>query len=123
MEAALVLASHPTLGVKNFKDLSLWVKAQKAPPTYSSYSPGLPQLITTVWFGLSGPKNLPAAITKRLTATHQKMSASLEFKASMASSGLSVSHNMCGEKFTTKMNLEIERWARVVKATAFVADN
>ena len=118
-----MLASHPTLGVKNFKDLSLWVKVQKAPPTYSSYSPGLPQLITTVWFGLSGPKNLPAAITKRLTEAHQQISVSPEFKAFMASSGLSVSPDMCGEKFTTSMNLEIERWARVVKATAFVADN
>jgi tripartite-type tricarboxylate transporter receptor subunit TctC len=204
VEAALVLASHPSLGTKSYKDLSQWVKSQKVPPIYSSYSPGSPahflgyqlsdalkvdmthvpyksspqqitdmiggvaplgfvqvatasphikagklvayattseqrdpqlpdvptvaeigltQLATTVWFGLSGPKNLPVAITRRLTEAHQKMTASPEFKARMSSAGLIVSQDLCGEKFSVKMGHETERWARVVKATGFVADN
>lgn len=204
VEAALVLASHPSLGTKSFKDLSQWIKAQKTPPTYSSYSPGspahflgyqlsdalkvdmthvpyksspqqitdmiggvaplgfvqiatasphikagklvayattsehrdpqlpdlptvtevgLPQLTTTVWFGLSGPKNLPTAIAKRLTEAHQKMTASPEFRTRMANAGLSTSQDICGEKFTAKMSQETERWTRVVKVTGFVADN
>lgn len=201
--AGLVLASHPSLGAKNYKELSQWVQAQKTPATYSSYSPGspahflgyqfsdmlktemthipyksspqqitdmiggvaplgfvqiatasphikagklmayattgeqrapqlpdvptvgelgLPQLTTTVWFGFSGPKNLPPAIVKRLTDAHQQVTAAPEFQARMATAGLSVSPDLCGDKFLQKMNQETERWARIVKATGFVAD-
>lgn len=204
VEAALVLASHPSIGVKNFSELSRWIKAQKTPATYSSYSPGspahflgyqlsealksemthvpyksspqqitdmiadvaplgfvqiatasphikagklnayattaeqrapqlpdvptvaelgLPQLATTVWFGLSAPKNLPAPIVKRLTDAHQQIAASAEFRTRMSSAGLSVSQDVCGDKFLKKMNQETERWARIVKATGFMADN
>ncbi len=204
VEAALVLAGHPSLGAKNFNELSQWLKAQKTPPTYSSYSSGspahflgyqlseaqkiemthvpyksspqqvtdmiggvaplgfvqiatasphikagklvayattaeqrtpqlpdvptvaevgLPQLTTTVWFGLSGPKNLPAAITKRLTEAHQKIASSPDFQARMSAASMSVTQDVCGDKFLTKMNQETERWARIVKATGFVADN
>ena len=203
VEAALVLASHPSLGAKNYKELSQWVQAQKTPANYSSYSPGspahflgyqlsealktemthipyksspqqitdmiggvaplgfvqiatagphikagkliahattgeqrapalpdvptvgevgLPQLATTVWFGFSGPKNLPPAIVKRLTDAHQQMTASPEFNARMNTAGLSVSKDLCGDMFLGKISRETERWARVVKATGFVAD-
>lgn len=204
VEAALVLTGHPSLGAKNFNELSKWIKSQKTPPTYSSYSSGspahflgyqlsealksemthvpyksspqqvtdmiggvaplgfvqiatssphikagklvayattseqrapqlpdvptvsevgLPQLTTTVWFGLSGPKNLPPSIIKRLTDAHQKITEMPEFKARMSAAGLSVSQDVCGDKFLHKMTQETERWARIVKATGFVADN
>jgi tripartite-type tricarboxylate transporter receptor subunit TctC len=51
------------------------------------------------------------------------MSASPEFKTRMASAGLVVSPDVCGDKFLAKVNLDSERWARLVKATGFVADN
>lgn len=202
VEAALVLAGHPQLGPKSFAQLAQWVKAEKTPPSYSSYSAGspahflgyqfaeamkvemthvpyksspqqitdmmggvaplgfvqiataapqikagrlvayattgakrspqlpdvptvgevgLPQLETTVWFGLSGPKNLPSSITQRLTDAHQKIVASPEFQARMAAAGLTVSPNLCGDRFLQKMNAETERWGRIVKATGFVA--
>lgn len=202
VEAALVLAANPQLGPKNYAELSQWVKAQKTPPTYSSYSAGspahflgyqfaealkvdmthvpyrsspqqitdmiggvaplgfvqiataaphikagklvayastgtqrspqlpdvptvaevgLPQLATTVWFGLSGPKNLPAPIVQRLTEAHQQLASAPEFQARMATAGLTVSPNVCGERFLKKMNDETERWGRIVKATGFVA--
>ena len=203
VEAALVLATHPQVGAKNFGELSQWLKTQKTPPTYSSYSPGspahflgyqlsealkvemthvpyksspqqitdmlagvtpvgfvqiatasphikagklvafattgekrspqlpdvptvaevgLPQLTTTVWFGLSGPKGLPAAITQRLTEAHQQFVASPEAQARMAAAGLVVTPGVCGASFLKKMDNESARWARVVKATGFVAD-
>ncbi|HEY8357294.1 MAG TPA: tripartite tricarboxylate transporter substrate binding protein [Ramlibacter sp.] len=202
VEAGLVLAAHPQLGPKNIGELQQWIKAQKVPPTYSSYSAGspahflgyqlsealkaemthvpykstpqqvtdmlggvaplgfvqlanatphikagklvayvttgarrspqlpdvptvaeagLPQLTTTVWFGLSGPKALPPAIVQRLTAVHEQVTASPEFQARMATAGLTVSQGVCGEAFLKKMNVETERWGRVVKATGFVA--
>lgn len=204
VEAALVLASHPSLGVKSYHELAQKLKAEKAPPTYSSYSAGspahflgfqlgealkldmthvpyksspqqitdmiggvsplgfvqigtasphikagklvayattseqrapqlpdvptvgelgLPQLTTTVWFGFSGPRNLPPAVVQRLTEAHQQLTASPDFRARMANAGLAVSPDLCGDKFLKKMEQETVRWARIVKATGFVADN
>lgn len=203
VEAGLVLASHPSLNAPGFTELAQWIKAEKVPPTYSSFAPGspahflgyqlsealkvemthvpyrssptqitdmlggvaplgfvqlatasphikagklkayattagqraaelpdvptvaeigLPQLQTTVWFGLSAPKGLPAPIAQRLTQAHRKIMASPEFRQRMAVSGLAPSADLCGDTFLAKMNEESARWARVVKATGFVAD-
>jgi tripartite-type tricarboxylate transporter receptor subunit TctC len=42
VDAALVLATYAQLGPKDYRQLTQWVKTQKTPPTYSSYSPGSP---------------------------------------------------------------------------------
>ena len=203
VEAGLVLASNPSLPAKDFAQLAQWLKAEKTPPTYSSFAPGspahflgyqlsealkvemthvpyrssptqitdmlggtaplgfvqtatamphikagklrvyantagqrsadlpdvptvaevgMPQLQTTVWFGLSGPKDLPAPVVQRLTEAHQKVVASPEFRQRMAVSNLTPTAGICGDKFVAKMNDEAARWARIVKATGFVAD-
>ncbi|MBN9428279.1 MAG: tripartite tricarboxylate transporter substrate binding protein [Burkholderiales bacterium] len=83
---------------------------------------GMQQLETTVWFGLSAPKNVPPGIVRRLTDAHQKVVASAEFAARMATSSLNPTPNVCGNAFTKKMEDEAVRWARIVKATGFVAD-
>lgn len=202
VDAALVLATHQPLGPKDYRQLVLWIKAQKVPPTYSSYSPGspahflgyqlseslevdmthipykssppqitdmmggvaplgfvqiataaphikagkliahattgekrsamlpdvptvsevgLPQLTTSVWFGLAAPKGVSEAIAQRLTTAHQHMVSTPEFKARMATSGLNPTPDVCGKNFLEKMNRESERWARVVKVTGFSA--
>ncbi|RYF64540.1 MAG: tripartite tricarboxylate transporter substrate binding protein, partial [Comamonadaceae bacterium] len=194
--------AHPQLGAKNYAELQQWVKAQKVPPTYSSYSAGspahflgyqfaealksdmthvpyksspqqitdmlggvaplgfvqiataaphikagklvayattgekrspqlpdvptvaevgLPQLTSTVWFGLSAPKALPPAIVQRLAAAHEQIAANPEFQARMTTAGLVVTPGVCGDAFMKKMTTETERWGRVVKATGFVA--
>ena len=204
VETALVLASHPSITAKNYAELATWIKGQKVPPTYSSYSPGspahflgyqlgealkvdmthvpyksspsqvtdmvggtaplgfvqiataaphvkagkltayattgaqrspqipdvptlaelgLPQLTTAVWFGFSGPKNLPAPVVKRLIDAHQQMVISSEFKTRMATAGLNPTPDVCGDKFLAKINQETARWGRVVKATGFSSDN
>jgi tripartite-type tricarboxylate transporter receptor subunit TctC len=203
VEASLVLAANPQLGPKNFAQLSQWIKSQKTPPAYSSYSPGspahflghqlsealrvemthvpyrstpqqitdmlggaaplgfvqianavphikagklvafattgekrapqlpdvptvaevgLPQLTTTVWFGLSGPKGLPDAIVQRLTEAHQQFIASSAVQARMSAASLVVTPDVCGARFLRVIESETTRWARVVKATGFVAD-
>lgn len=83
---------------------------------------GLPQLETTVWFGLAGPAGLPTPVVQRLTEAHRKVLASPDFRTRMAASGLAPSADICGEAFLKKMNDESARWARIVKATGFVAD-
>ncbi len=203
VEASLVLASHPGLGVKRYAELAQWIRSQKTPPSYSSYSSGSPahflgyqlsealkvdmthvpyksspqqitdmiggvaplgfvqmatalphikagkliayattgdqrtadlpevptvaelglsQLSTSVWFGLTAPKDLPSAVAQRLVTLHQQITASPEFKARMTSAGLSVSPPVCGPQFTQKIMQETQRWAAIVKATGFVAD-
>lgn len=82
---------------------------------------GLPQLTTSVWFGLSAPKGVPAGVTQRLTAVHQQMLATPEFKARMIASGLNPSPDVCGASFLEKINRETDRWGRIVKATGFSA--
>lgn len=203
VEAALVLAANPQLGPKTWPQLSQWLKAEKTPPTYSSYSPGspahflgyqlsealkvdmthipyksspqqitdmignvtplgfvqiatasphikagklvafattgtqrspqlpdvptvgeigLPQLATTVWFGLSGPKGLPAPIVQRLTEAHQQFAASADAQARMVTAGLTLTPGICGDRFLKNMEAESVRWGRVIKASGFVAD-
>jgi hypothetical protein len=202
VDAALVLATNQQLVPKDYRQLVQWLKAQKTPPTYSSYSPGspahflghqlsealdlemthvpyksspqqitdmvggvaplgfvqiataspqiksgkltahattgekrsallpdvptiaelgLPQLTASVWFGLSAPKGIPAAVAQRLTTAHQQILATPEFKTRMAASGLNPTPDICGVSFQEKMSRESERWARIVKATGFSA--
>lgn len=83
---------------------------------------GLPQLATTVWFGLSGPKGLPAPIVQRLTEAHQQFAASQDVQARMVTAGLTLTPNLCGDRFLKNMEAESVRWARVIKASGFVAD-
>ncbi|MDA7414917.1 tripartite tricarboxylate transporter substrate binding protein [Xenophilus arseniciresistens] len=83
---------------------------------------GLPQLQTTVWFGLIGPKGLPPAVAERLIAAHRKALASPEFRTRMVASGLTPSGDRCGAAFKTVMEQDSKRWAGVVKATGFQAD-
>jgi tripartite-type tricarboxylate transporter receptor subunit TctC len=204
VSASLILAAHPSLGVKSFPDLTKWLKNQKAQATYSSYSMGspahllgfqmsellgldmvhvpykstpqqltdmvagvaplgfvqlatatpnvkagklialavtsesrssdlpqvptvselgYPQLQTTVWFGLSGPKSLSPSIVKKLIELHQQISNTNEFEARMSNAGLVVSKNICGDVFTRKIVAESESWAKIIKAAGFVADN
>ena len=203
VEAGLVLASHPSIGAKTYGELADWIGAQKAAPTYSSYSAGspahflgyqlsealkvdmthvpyrsspqqvadmmggaaplgfvqistagpqvkagklvafattgdrrapqlpdvptvaeigLPQLTTTVWFGVSGPKNMPSAIVRRLTEAHEQLTAAPEFRDRMAAAGLDVTPGHCGDSFLNKMTEETRRWARIVKATGFTVN-
>jgi tripartite-type tricarboxylate transporter receptor subunit TctC len=84
---------------------------------------GYPQLVTTVWFGLSGPKNLSPLITKKLIDLHQQMTNSSEFESRMLNSGMVVTKNICGDIFTSKMQRELDNWSKVIGAAGFVADN
>jgi tripartite-type tricarboxylate transporter receptor subunit TctC len=96
-------------------------RAPQLPEVPTVAEAGLPQLATSVWFGLSAPKNLPPAIADRLVELHRQMTASPEFKARMAAGGLNATPDLCGEAFLAKMNAETERWGRLVKATGFSA--
>ncbi|MBA4329166.1 MAG: hypothetical protein C0428_13135 [Polaromonas sp.] len=83
---------------------------------------GLPQLATTVWFGLSAPTGVPAPIIQRLTEAHQQFAASPDVQARMSTAGLTVTPGICGDRFLKNMEAESVRWGRVIKASGFVAD-
>jgi len=77
VEAALVLVAHPQLGATTYAQLVQWVKSQKTPATYSSYSPGSPShFLGYQWAEALGVemshipyKSSPAQITDMLGAT------------------------------------------------------
>lgn len=200
VEVGLTLVGHPGLGIKDYKGLQTWIKAQNPPPSYSSFGPGspphflgfqlgdalgvnmvhvpyrstplqlqdmlggvtplgfvqtsnatpqiqagkltayavtspqrvpelpdvptvkevgLPELETTVWFGLTGPKGLPPAVSERLIAAHRKVLASPEFRTRMGAAGLTPSADTCGPAFARKMEADTARWAKVVKDSGF----
>lgn len=83
---------------------------------------GLPQLATTVWFGLSAPKGVPAPIVQRLTEAHQQFAGLPDVQARMATAGLTVTPGLCGDRFLKNMEAESVRWSRVIKASGFVVD-
>jgi tripartite-type tricarboxylate transporter receptor subunit TctC len=72
---------------------------------------------------LSGPKDLPSSIVKQLTAAHQQITSAPEFNTRMKNAGMTVSQNLCGVTFASKIDEETQRWAGIVKATGFVAGN
>lgn len=203
VEASLVLAAHPSIGARQFAQLAQWIKAEKTPPTYSSWasgSPGhfvgyqlsevlkvdmvhvpyksspqqitdmlsgvaplgfvqiatatpyikegrliayattaatrapqlpdvptvtelgMPELTTTVWFGLAAPKNLPEPVRQKLVAAHEAFTTSPEVAQRLAAAGMTVTPGICGDALLKKSEAELVRWGRVAKAIGFVAD-
>ncbi|WP_157119247.1 Bug family tripartite tricarboxylate transporter substrate binding protein [Azohydromonas lata] len=82
---------------------------------------GLGDLTTTAWFGLLAPKGIPVSIAQRLIKAHLDALGDTNVKAKMAAQGLSVS-GVCGQEFQDAVKQEAARWARVVKATGFSAN-
>lgn len=83
---------------------------------------GLPELETTVWFGLAAPKNLPQDIRQKLEQVHEQILQQDSFKQRMQTALLNPTPGVCGEQFVNKMNHELQRWQGVVQKTGFIAD-
>jgi tripartite-type tricarboxylate transporter receptor subunit TctC len=77
---------------------------------------GLPGYEVTAWFGLVGPAGMPPAVTERLAAEGRKALALPAVKEAFTNQGFDV---MGGspQDFARFMAGEIDKWARVVKAS------
>jgi len=82
---------------------------------------GLPDSTATVWWGLVGPKGIPADKVKTLNAALQKALADPEAVKHLADRGVTVVPGSA-EDFGTFVTAERTKWTRVIKAADIHAD-
>lgn len=83
---------------------------------------GHPDLSATVWFGLMAPSATPKAVVDQMLAATTKAQADTDFKAKLEAQGFDVPQES-GEAFAATIATETARWAQVVKATGFRAND
>jgi tripartite-type tricarboxylate transporter receptor subunit TctC len=84
-------------------------------PTFAEL--GLPDLVLTAWFSLSGPPGLPPAIVERLNKAVNDAMAKPEVRAAMERDA-SLTQAMTPKEFTTFLQNEVTKWTPVVKSFA-----
>ncbi len=77
---------------------------------------GVPGLDVVTWYGLSAPRNLPAAIVNRLHAEMEAVANAAEFREQIAALGIETQITSPRE-FAEFMKSDIARWSRAIKDT------
>jgi tripartite-type tricarboxylate transporter receptor subunit TctC len=81
---------------------------------------GLGDLTASAWFGLLVKSGTPDDVVKRLEAAAIAAHAAPAVKAKLAAQGFEVS-GLTGPAFKESIEVQFERWAKIVKATGFSA--
>jgi tripartite-type tricarboxylate transporter receptor subunit TctC len=81
---------------------------------------GLGDLTASAWFGLLVKSGTPDDVVKRLEAAAIAAHADPAVKAKLAAQGFEVS-GLTGPAFKESIEVQFERWAKIVKATGFSA--
>jgi tripartite-type tricarboxylate transporter receptor subunit TctC len=82
---------------------------------------GVPGYDAVIWLGIMVPAGTPKPIVDRLNAEIQKVLAQPEVKADFAKQG-AVPMQMSADQFAKFMAQDIEKWAKVVKASGAKVD-
>jgi len=82
---------------------------------------GHPDLSATVWFGLMAPSATPRPVLDQIQAAAVKAQGNADYKAKLEAQGFDVPQES-GDAFATTIAGETARWAQVVKATGFRAN-
>ncbi|MGH8724656.1 MAG: Bug family tripartite tricarboxylate transporter substrate binding protein [Burkholderiales bacterium] len=88
-------------------------------PTYAEL--GYPDIVATVWFGLSGPAGLPAPIVERLNAEVNRALALAEVRERLKPEGI-VPEPLSAARFSAFVAEELRRWRPVVRASGAKTD-
>jgi tripartite-type tricarboxylate transporter receptor subunit TctC len=103
------------LGVTTPKRLSWWPEL----PTIAES--GLPGYSVIAWFGLFAPAGTPVAVVDRLNAEANKALATPSVRDSLVAQGFELMGGSVPE-FAAFVRSEIDKWAKVVKATGARAE-
>lgn len=83
---------------------------------------GYKELNTTIWFGLLAPAAAPKAVLDAIAAATQKAQADGDYRARLEAQGFDVPQEY-GDAFAATIAAETARWAEVVRATGFKAND
>ena len=75
---------------------------------------GYPELVSTIWFGFSGPANLPPSITQKVNQEIARAMAKPEVQARMKQDGL-ITQRTTPEEFRKMIEEESVRWKPVIE--------
>jgi tripartite-type tricarboxylate transporter receptor subunit TctC len=76
---------------------------------------GLPGFVSTTWFGIYGPRGLPADITARLNAEFNKAMQSAEVRERLARLGADVAAANTPAQFAAMVQADSDRWAAIIR--------
>lgn len=88
-------------------------------PTFKEQ--GYPELVASIWFGLSGPAKLPPAIVKKVNEEINKGMREPKIAARMREDGV-VTHAMTPEEYRAFIEKETRVWGPIVKQVGLAAE-
>ena len=88
-------------------------------PTFAEL--GHAEFTASVWYGLMVRAGTPPAVVEKLLSAARAAHADPDVKAKLESQGLELS-GQTGPEFAVDIRAQIERWARLVKASGFKAN-
>ena len=83
---------------------------------------GLPGFVSTTWFGIYGPRGLPADITARLNAEFNKAMQSAEVRERLARLGADVAAANTPAQFAAMVQGDSDRWAAIIRDRRITLD-
>lgn len=97
-------------------------RSRFAPQVPTMAELGHPDMNTSIWFGLFAPAATPRAALDAIRAATLKVQADPEYRKHLEANGFDVSSEH-GEAFEKAIAAETARWAQVVRATGFKAND
>ena len=82
---------------------------------------GYPDLVATVWFGLSGPAGMPQDMVQKLNAEVRRILQLPDVRERLRPEGIE-SGNLDPQQYTAFVASELKRWVPVLRATGATAD-
>ena len=83
---------------------------------------GLPGFVSTTWFGIYGPRGLPADIAARLNAEINKAMQSAELRERLARLGADVAVANTPAQFAAMVQADSDRWAAIIRERKITLD-
>ena len=111
--------------IKGGRALALALSSEKRLPDYPDIptfaEQGYPNIVGTVWFSLSGPAGVPAAIVDKLNDEVRRALHSPEVRERVRHDGIEP-NDLDARQFTAFVAEELKRWAPIVKASGAKSD-